>query len=238
MKKQSIKNMGKAIFLSALLLIPGMAYGKSNTINIYLDGTQESIPSNMGSAYMSDGTTYVPLRFITEQLGHTVTYNQRLQAVVIDGSIYLYQSTYVVKSNRTYVPLRYISESLGYDVNYQISGNITYVYIGGTPGDMIKPSEPISEQEKSRKAADKKAETYFNDNLTGKWQSDYIGIQNMNITNYELTVGFNKADMQGAECYVYEASVDNWKNVIKVWIDVETGILYSYEAGSGWTQEY
>ena len=63
-----------------------------------------------------NGSTVVPIRFIAENLGAEVVWNNKTKEVTVvlgDESIILgKEAGIVIKNNRTLVPIRYISEHL------------------------------------------------------------------------------------------------------------------------------
>ena len=84
----------------------------------------------MGLAYIDENNrTLVPIRLVSESLGHRVAWDQEEKKVLIDDNIYLViGEKFVVvdgrrlemdsfarieADNRTYVPLRFVSEALG-----------------------------------------------------------------------------------------------------------------------------
>ena len=93
-------------------------------------------------AYIEQGTTMVPIRFISEQLGAsvewkepkvTITLNNRQivmeinnKTAMINGMAYGMSLSPQLRSGRTFVPLRFISETLGFKVDYKNSR--VYVY--------------------------------------------------------------------------------------------------------------
>lgn len=89
----------------------------------------------MGLAYIDENNrTLVPIRLVSESLGHRVAWDQEEKKVLIDDNIYLViGEKFVVvdgrrlemdsfarieADNRTYVPLRFVSEALGYKVSW------------------------------------------------------------------------------------------------------------------------
>lgn len=88
---------------------------------------------------LKDGYTYLPIRFIAEQLGANVKYNSKSQTVTVlsgnnmlemklnqksytlNGSRYESEVAPFVQQGRTLIPVRLFSEKLGYKVTYKHS---------------------------------------------------------------------------------------------------------------------
>ncbi|MGO4890664.1 copper amine oxidase N-terminal domain-containing protein [Anaerobacillus sp. MEB173] len=115
----------------------------NNTIVIYLNNKIGTVNGNRitltEAPYIKSGTTLIPLRFVSEQLGADVTWNgtNRSITVKLDGTtIVLRENNRNVKVNgssrwidvapeiirgTTFVPLRFVSEQLGKDVKWNSS---------------------------------------------------------------------------------------------------------------------
>jgi len=118
----------------------------ATTIDMYIDEQEVAIPSDMGSIYLNkDSRTMVPLRFVSEKLGHKVEWDKNDRKVSIDsgkiemkigsnkpivnGKEETIDTEAVLVASRTYVPIRFISETLGYDVMYGRGSDRTAVFI-------------------------------------------------------------------------------------------------------------
>ena len=108
-------------------------------------------PYSLGVApFIEKGRTYVPLRFVSEQLGAHVTWNQMKKEVTIQkddtsvqwtagnrqvkvsGKIVLYDTPLVLKNGVTCVPIRFVSEQLGTRVGYVNSSKTTLIFENNT----------------------------------------------------------------------------------------------------------
>ena len=125
------------------LMIPALsAFAAAETIII--DGTPASIPPEMGKIVEQDSRTMVPIRFITEYLGCTVSYDMDTKTAIITdttktyivqvGNNKLFITPYTTgtptviemdttavlntEENRTYIPIRFLSEAIGYTVGW------------------------------------------------------------------------------------------------------------------------
>ncbi len=103
-------------------------------IGVYVDGVKVAFPD--AKPFIENSRTYVPIRFIGEQLGakvewdnakRTVTITQGTDIIVMEidsVSVYLnkirigYDVAPVIRSDRTMVPLRMVSELLGCQVDW------------------------------------------------------------------------------------------------------------------------
>lgn len=114
-------------------------FADTGDIGVYLDGTAVAFPD--AKPYISNDRTFVPIRFVSEQLGASVNWNSDTEEVIInrdDDSIKLViGSTEVIKNGvlssmdtvpviaegRTMVPLRFVSEQLDAAVNWDALNN-------------------------------------------------------------------------------------------------------------------
>ena len=138
MKKQLF-----SVLLTCSLLLPsaaGFAAAKQITIN----GTVTDIPAGMGTIQERDDRTFVPIRFVSEKLGYSVSYNEVQQSVTITdpagvsylmmrdsellfalpdtGTPKLYTmdtKAYIDDSEgRFYLPIRFFAQAVGYTVDW------------------------------------------------------------------------------------------------------------------------
>ncbi|HIW34195.1 MAG TPA: phosphodiester glycosidase family protein [Candidatus Paenibacillus intestinavium] len=114
---------------------------KANTVvKLYIDKKQATVngkSTTLDAAPILKGKyTYLPLRFVTEQLGATLDYDNATKTVKVFSGSNLIQMTigkkeYVLNgvryesdvapfttNNRTLIPVRLFSEKLGFEVNY------------------------------------------------------------------------------------------------------------------------
>ncbi len=139
-------NRLKIIFFSLFTMIITSVFGYYNCVfadtsdvEIYIDGIGVDFPDV--KPYILNDRTFVPIRFISEQLGATVKWNSDTSEIIIDrgnDSIKLViGSTEVIKNgdlssmdavptitdDRTMVPLRFVSEQLGAVVSWDVLKN-------------------------------------------------------------------------------------------------------------------
>lgn len=126
----------------AILLASGYnncVLADTGDVGVYIDGAEVNFPDV--KPYISDNRTFVPVRFISEQLGASVDWNNDTGTVVItkdaESIKLVIGSTEVVKNGvagsmdvapviadgRTMVPLRFVSEQLGAAVDWDVSNN-------------------------------------------------------------------------------------------------------------------
>lgn len=152
-------------------------------VNIYINNNLQSIPEDMGRAYLDKNTNrvMVPIRYISENLGAQINFYQRKETntsgiligaidvlVELDinstkaklnlggeDSVVNLDSPAILYDGRTYVPIRFISETLGLNVDWKDDS----VYISGkfkTKGKRYNYEEDNKEEEiKKDKASDK-----------------------------------------------------------------------------------
>lgn len=125
-------------------------------IGVYIDGTEVDFPDT--KPYISNSRTLVPARFVVEQLGASIDWDNDTGTVSIskddDSIILTIGSTEIVKNgvssamdvapvitdSRTIVPLRFVSEQLGVVVEWDIGKNSAMLTTG-------KPESPIGAPE-------------------------------------------------------------------------------------------
>ena len=143
-------------------------------INIYINNNLQSIPEDMGRAYLDKNTNrvMVPIRYISENLGAQINFYQRKETntsgiligaidvlVELDinstkaklnlggeDSVVNLDSPAILYDGRTYVPIRFISETLGLNVDWKDDS----VYISGkfkTKGKRYNYEEDNKEEE-------------------------------------------------------------------------------------------
>ncbi len=187
MKK--FKKLAIVGIMSMLLSTSVFAAGKlpkdalDKNINIYINNNLQSIPEDMGRAYLDKNTNrvMVPIRYISENLGAQINFYQRKETntsgiligaidvlVELDinstkaklnlgekDSIVNLDSPAILYDGRTYVPIRFISETLGLNVDWKNDS----VYISGkfkTKGKRYNYEEDNKEEEiKKENTADK-----------------------------------------------------------------------------------
>ncbi|WP_054251538.1 copper amine oxidase N-terminal domain-containing protein [Neofamilia massiliensis] len=128
MFKKTIKTLTLALGL--VLLFSPMAL--ANSVNIIINGSY----ANENLSETKNYRTYVPLRFLAEELGFEVSYNDETKEIIIskddqelvlnldsdlsklnNKDLKLEEKPYL-KDGRTMVPLRFLGESLGLDIKW------------------------------------------------------------------------------------------------------------------------
>nr|QGT51044.1 hypothetical protein Firmicute1046_1200 [uncultured Firmicutes bacterium] len=118
----------------------------ADSTQIILNGELCEIPEGYGRVFVQDARTYVPVRFVTEQLGCAVTWDESDNLVVIStndmSDFYILQSGsrfmlhqkigmpaspriemdvemyYDEAECRNYIPVRFLAEAMGYTVDW------------------------------------------------------------------------------------------------------------------------
>lgn len=186
---RKFKKLAIVGIMSMLLSTSVFAAGKlpkdalDKNINIYINNNLQSIPEDMGRAYLDKNTNrvMVPIRYISENLGAQINFYQRKETntsgiligaidvlVELDinstkaklnlggeNSVVNLDSPAILYDGRTYVPIRFISETLGLNVDWKDDS----VYISGkfkTKGKRYNYEEDNKEEEiKKENTADK-----------------------------------------------------------------------------------
>ena len=127
------------IFVLLIISLWSNAIFASSTAAIFIDG--QHVPAQPKS-YIESGRTYVPLRYITEELGFTVDWIEEQQAIIIQRKNFPTLKLFVgsnkafagsktldldapvqIRGDRAFVPIRFTSEQLGYKVQWNPNGN-------------------------------------------------------------------------------------------------------------------
>lgn len=158
--KKLKKILGVGI-MTMLLTTSVFAAGKlpkeasDKNINIYINDNIQTIPEDMGKAYLdkTNDRVMVPIRYISENLGANINFYQRKEtntsgiligaidvlveldinstkAKINNGgvdSVVNLDSPAILFDGRTYVPIRFVSETLGLNVDWKNDS----VYISG-----------------------------------------------------------------------------------------------------------
>lgn len=141
------------VVLATILMFATTAFAAETDIAIYINGKHTPVPASMGLPFIdSQARTQVPLRFVSESLGHKVEWDEKKQQAKIDGGkVVVTVGSYdvktangtikmdtkaVKKNGRVFVPVRFISEALGHKVDYKYANGVNCVMI--STGDGIE----------------------------------------------------------------------------------------------------
>ena len=147
-----------SILLAVLLILPlGILEGMAETpdITVTLDGEIIDFPD--AKPYIWKDRTLVPIRFVSEAMGADVSWNEADKEVTIvkgrdtivthilsskatlNGVVYTFDVSTMIKDDRTVVPLRFIAEMLNCDVDWDAD---TYTVTITSPPAPTKFPEP------------------------------------------------------------------------------------------------
>ncbi|MGG1619178.1 N-acetylmuramoyl-L-alanine amidase [Paenibacillus sp. NRS-1782] len=155
-----MKKFGFLLLLFVFMwAVPGYGHAASSGTQIYLDDQQLSVP-NGAKAQVIGGSTMVPLRVISENLGYDVTWKQQARTITIEkdstlirmiigsktatvnGSDISLDASPLLRSNYALVPLRFIGEQMGLDVKWDSSSKSVKLYTrssGSGNGEFTPP---------------------------------------------------------------------------------------------------
>ncbi|MTI82636.1 MAG: protease complex subunit PrcB family protein [Firmicutes bacterium] len=125
-----------------ILLVPNLTEASEGEFRVFINGEQFTITNELGAPFIDNlSRTQIPIRAISEGLGHEVKWNNSTETVTISKSetedisltigsnqvttsneTITMDTEAMIKGERTYVPLRFASEALGYSVDYQWKG--------------------------------------------------------------------------------------------------------------------
>jgi phosphate transport system substrate-binding protein len=145
------------------------AVSAASAIAIQIDG--QTVSSDT-APYVENGTTFVPVRVITEYLGADVVWDGGVKATVktagytvvftigsknytVNGVTKALDVTVKAINNRTMIPLRALSEAIGADIEYNAATNTAIVNYFTTMTGSIKITGSTTLQPIAQAAADK-----------------------------------------------------------------------------------
>lgn len=160
MKKNLINSKALSklfMVLVTIFMFTTTVFAAETDIAIYINGKHAPVPSSMGLPFIdSQARTQVPLRFVSESLGHKVEWDEKKQQAKIDGgNVVVTVGSYDVKTpngtikmdtkavkkdDRVFVPVRFISEALGHKVDYKYANGVNCVMISTGDG-VVLPEE-------------------------------------------------------------------------------------------------
>src|SRR5665647_3926616 len=126
-------------------------------IGVYIDGTEVDFPDT--KPYISNSRTLVPARFVVEQLGASIAWDNDTGTVSIDkgadsitltiGSMEMGRNGVpgtmdvapVIIDSRTMVPLRFVSEQFGVVVEWDVGKNSAMLTTGKTEPPIGMPED-------------------------------------------------------------------------------------------------
>ncbi|WP_044477658.1 stalk domain-containing protein [Paenibacillus antibioticophila] len=163
-----VKKMVVSILVAALLL-PGVGTVsaassdyeipkvKNMSIEVLVDARRVAFPDE--KPQINNGTTFVPLRFVSDKLGgaldlkgkditivkgeRTIKLTIGAKTATVNGKPVTLEKASFAKNGRTLVPLRFVSEALGENVKWDAPNQ--YIWIGSAEVPTLEEiSEPVS----------------------------------------------------------------------------------------------
>ena len=137
LKKETVK--GLIIGAAAALTVTTMVTAFSETIekaisvvfddyHIYIDGADKSDIPDGKSAFIYDGTTYVPLRYIGESMGKQVTWDGNTKSIYINDDGSKREDVYFAKTG--YESVDYVKADSHVSIYLDDETNDVYLYNG------------------------------------------------------------------------------------------------------------
>lgn len=132
--KKSFTLLLIATILLGIFIIPDKSMASTNNVAIKIDGV--IVKPTGALPYIKNGVTYVPVRFVSEELGAGVTYKASNNSVTIkkrtktvffyigskkatiNGKSYTLDAPSEYKNGTTMVPLRFVATALDAEVSY------------------------------------------------------------------------------------------------------------------------
>lgn len=134
------KSLSFLLLMSLLLSLTVFPVQAASTPTLAVDGKTAVISAADGTPYIdASNRLMVPIRFVSETLGASVSWDNASQTALINGVIRVkpgesaittpagnlqMDTQAVMKNSRVYVPVRYISNVLGYKVSAAMKGGV------------------------------------------------------------------------------------------------------------------
>lgn len=175
MKKMAVSLLAAALLLPGLKSVSTASNDyeipkvKNMSIEVLVDARRVAFPDERPR--INNGTTFVPLRFVSDKLGgaldlkgkditivkgdRTVKLTIGAKTATVNGKTVTLDKASFAKNGRTLVPLRFVSEALGEKVKWDAPNQ--YIWIGSTEVptlEEISKPEPIEPYLKFYKQAD------------------------------------------------------------------------------------
>ncbi|MDQ0087492.1 hypothetical protein J2T12_000886 [Paenibacillus anaericanus] len=155
---RSVKKISVSVFMAMIVssMLATGVFAAGSAVSVVTDG--EKFPFSSVVPYVENGTTMVPLRFVSEKLGAEMSWNNQTKAIGIQsgernitltvGSASATVNgeevsigTKVVQSNGvTMVPLRFVSELLSAEVKWDGETGTAFI---NTPGKELGELDPF-----------------------------------------------------------------------------------------------
>ncbi len=217
---------------------------RNKPYNVYLDGKKldmETAPQNYRNSL------YVPLSFITKELGATVNWTSpnvtikqgdinlvltiNSNAYTLNGKTYYTQYRPIILNNRTYVPIRFLSNIFGYTVHYENVGQVLKIdttkkttvdnsFIDDNSTFTLSPNGEYGYKYEG------KATVYFKNMKTGEFKEIYYCTGHFDIewvqreNKTQLIISGNADPVTGAYgdlFMLYDPATDKIKTIVKAY---------------------
>lgn len=147
------------LMIFSLLTLPVYVQAAEQPVKVKVNGAEVKFPDAQPYIDPANKRTMIPIRFVSEELGSHVSWNQKTQVVSmmraenqtlsiflkigenqanVNGVVKKFDAKAVLKNNRTFVPLRFVSETLGAKVEWN-EAERTVAISTTTKDSTIKP---------------------------------------------------------------------------------------------------
>ena len=218
--KEATRNILMIIIITSILAVLGIGVYARASITVEIDGTEINFPDQQ--PFIRGGRTLVPVRFISEELGYNVSWNEVRRRVTIFGNgkvVYIdtkgsasfgSYDPYIATTNlgeeftldvpaqivndRTVVPLRFVSEVFGNEVGWDHRSRVVSIIRGEEPKGLEAYSEEEIDEILKESGESRTLEDLFD---SEKNYLDFILktgliIQRDNLTGIRQPIGYNE----------------------------------------------
>jgi hypothetical protein len=224
-----VKRMVSIVILALLVSLFGVSSMVSGAtgISVTIDGKLVNFP-DAKPFIDANGRTLIPVRFVTEDLGATVEWKEKLQEVyitknnvnisvrindrdiIVNNQIKMMDTKAIIKDSRTYVPIRYVAEALGAKVGWNASTKTVIITTGSNSstksyeGDFYKINPSMPEELYTYEYKKRRDDNWY---ATNKWMVNRYGLA-------QVTSWMNIAKNYMETCYTVDYRTYNKEKYI------------------------
>jgi hypothetical protein len=213
--KRKIASILAVVLVLATVLATGAMAASEPAVSVRVNGMTVAFPD--GQPYVdANSRTMIPVRFVTEQLGAKVSWDNKTQTAIIEKDdiridIPIGNSTLkvtedgktrsvrmdteaVLKEGRTYVPIRFVAEALGAYVDYSDAFKTVGIYLDELTAEEIATLRAYAYTQPEYAISYEEAKAMYSaDDLEYYYGADRAGFTNFANTHEHLYHTLNRS---------------------------------------------